>query len=59
MISGRNLNVDIEVDGGLTPANVEGVCRAGADVIVAGSAIFHTPDYGETIRKFRKKMENC
>jgi ribulose-phosphate 3-epimerase len=51
--------VDIEVDGGLTPANVEGVCGAGADVIVAGSAIFHTPDYGETIRKFREKMENC
>jgi ribulose-phosphate 3-epimerase len=59
MITARNLNVDIEVDGGLTPANVEGVCGAGADVIVAGSAIFHTPDYGETIRKFREKMENC
>jgi ribulose-phosphate 3-epimerase len=59
MIAGRNLNVDIEVDGGLTPDNVAEVCRAGADVIVAGSAVFHTADYRETIRLFRERMGNC
>jgi ribulose-phosphate 3-epimerase len=59
MIEARNLNVDIEVDGGLTPDNVEAVCRAGADIVVAGSAIFHTGDYRETIQTFRKKMGDC
>jgi ribulose-phosphate 3-epimerase len=59
MINTRRLNVDIEVDGGLTPDNVEAVCLAGADVIVAGSAVFHTPDYRETIQKFRDKMGDC
>ncbi|MBI5582320.1 MAG: ribulose-phosphate 3-epimerase [Deltaproteobacteria bacterium] len=59
MITARDLNVDIEVDGGVTPDNVEAVCRAGADVIVAGSAVFKTADYRETIRIFREKMGNC
>jgi ribulose-phosphate 3-epimerase len=59
MVTDRNLNVDIEVDGGLTPDNVAEVCRAGADVIVAGSAVFHTADYRETIQTFRKKMGDC
>jgi ribulose-phosphate 3-epimerase len=56
MITARNLNVDIEVDGGVTPDNVGVVCQAGADVVVAGSAVFHTPDYKKTIRNFREKM---
>jgi ribulose-phosphate 3-epimerase len=59
MITGRNLAVDIEVDGGITPNNVALVCKAGADVVVAGSAIFHTRDYRETIARFRKAMEGC
>ena len=58
MITERNLDVDIEVDGGVTPDNVEVVCRAGADVVVAGSAVFHTPDYTQTIRTFKEKMGN-
>ena len=56
MITAGNLNVDIEVDGGVTPDNVGMVCRAGADVVVAGSAVFHTPDYKKTITTFREKM---
>jgi ribulose-phosphate 3-epimerase len=56
MITGRNLSVDIEVDGGLTPDNVQEVCRAGADVIVAGSAIFNSHDYRERIKLFRERM---
>ena len=40
MISERNLNVDIEVDGGIKLDNVEEVLDAGANVIVAGSAVF-------------------
>jgi ribulose-phosphate 3-epimerase len=59
MIEERELSVDIEVDGGITPDNVALVCTAGADVVVAGSAVFHTPDYRETLQKFRRAMEGC
>ncbi len=43
--------LDIEVDGGIGPANVGEVVGAGANVIVAGSAIFNTPDPRETTRE--------
>ncbi|MEW6185041.1 MAG: ribulose-phosphate 3-epimerase [Thermodesulfobacteriota bacterium] len=59
MISDRKLTVDIQIDGGITPDNAALVCRAGADILVAGSAVFHTQDYRETIGKFRKAMEGC
>jgi ribulose-phosphate 3-epimerase len=44
MASGRD--IDIEVDGGITPDSVPAVVRAGANVLVAGSAVFrgHNPD---------------
>jgi ribulose-phosphate 3-epimerase len=56
LITAKKLDVDIEVDGGVTPDNVGAVCQAGADVVVAGSAVFHTPDYRKTIRTFKEKM---
>lgn len=40
MIEGRNLSVDIQVDGGIYLTNVKDVLDAGANVIVAGSAVF-------------------
>ncbi|MCR5609388.1 MAG: ribulose-phosphate 3-epimerase [Lachnospiraceae bacterium] len=40
LIDDKKLNVDIEVDGGIKPDNVKMVLDAGANVIVAGSAIF-------------------
>lgn len=40
----NNLNLDIEVDGGITPENVGLTTAAGANVIVAGSSIFRAPD---------------
>lgn len=40
MISDRNLNVDIEVDGGVTLDNVEMLIKAGANIFVAGSAVY-------------------
>ena len=55
MITERNLEVDIEVDGGVTPDNVATLVRAGADIFVAGSAVFHTPDYKKTITDFQGK----
>ncbi|MCM1231876.1 MAG: ribulose-phosphate 3-epimerase [Ruminococcus flavefaciens] len=40
-VAERNLSVDIEVDGGITRDNVGRALEAGANVIVAGSAVFH------------------
>lgn len=40
MLVEKNLNVDIQVDGGIYTSNVEEVLKAGANIIVAGSAIF-------------------
>ncbi|MCR1918186.1 ribulose-phosphate 3-epimerase [Frisingicoccus caecimuris] len=40
MISDRNLDVDIEVDGGVTLDNVEMLIEAGANIFVAGSAVY-------------------
>jgi len=53
MISAKNSNVLIEVDGGISQETIQSVAEAGADVFVAGSAIFGSSDYGKTIRKFR------
>lgn len=46
-------DLDIEVDGGITEANVKDVIAAGANVIVAGSAVFGSADPTQTIRKLR------
>jgi ribulose-phosphate 3-epimerase len=49
----RGLDVQIEVDGGVKPANVREIARAGANVLVAGSAIFDEDDYGRAIGALR------
>lgn len=52
-ILSNNLEVDIEVDGGIGPENVGAVTSMGANIIVAGSAIFKSEDYRATIEKMR------
>lgn len=52
----RKLNVDIEVDGGITAANVELALAAGANVIVAGSAVFKG-NVEENVEALRAKMK--
>jgi ribulose-phosphate 3-epimerase len=52
----KRLNVEIEVDGGISPETVAQVSSAGAEVFVAGSAIFYSKDYGKTIRLMRDRM---
>ena len=44
-IERRGLDVDIEVDGGIAPETVATVVEAGANVLVAGSSVFHAPDH--------------
>ena len=56
MIDERNLNVRLEVDGGVKIDNVRQVADAGADTFVAGSAIFNTKNYQETIAEFRAQL---
>jgi ribulose-phosphate 3-epimerase len=48
-IDRRGLKVELEVDGGVKTDNIGRIAAAGADVFVAGSAVFATPDYAKTI----------
>ncbi|MGE0048938.1 MAG: ribulose-phosphate 3-epimerase [Acidithiobacillus sp.] len=48
--------IELEVDGGVKVNNVRQVADAGADVFVAGSAIYNTPDYKATIAAFRAAL---
>jgi len=49
----RGLSLDIEVDGGIRPDTVGPVAAAGANVFVAGTAVFGSQDYAEAIRGIR------
>jgi len=57
MIDEAGLDVDLEVDGGVKPGIARQVVEAGADVIVAGSAIFDEGDYAAAIEALRKDGE--
>ncbi|PAB58872.1 ribulose-phosphate 3-epimerase [Anaeromicrobium sediminis] len=57
MIDARGLNIDIEVDGGIKVDNVKEVVEAGANVIVAGSAIFGADNVEESVRSFREEIK--
>ena len=46
-------DLDIEVDGGISADNVRDVISAGANVIVAGSAVFRSPDMAATVARLR------
>ncbi len=54
-IESRKLNLDIEVDGGIDSNNVRLVKEAGANIIVAGSAIFGSSDIASTIATLKAK----
>jgi ribulose-phosphate 3-epimerase len=49
-------DIRLEIDGGVTPDNIAEVAQAGADVFVAGSAIFNQPDYKAVIDKMRAEL---
>ncbi len=55
----RGLSPHIEVDGGQDEKTVRGCVEAGADVIVAGTAIFGTADYGPAMQRIRRSTEGC
>jgi ribulose-phosphate 3-epimerase len=54
MISARS--IEIAVDGGIHPGNVRSVVDAGADIVIAGSAIFAQPDPMAAVSAFREAV---
>ncbi len=56
MIDERGLDVRLEIDGGVNPDNIRTIADAGADMFVAGSAIFSKDDYKAVIDKMRHEL---
>lgn len=54
--SGRDIR--LEIDGGVKVENIREIAEAGADMFVAGSAIFNQPDYKEVIDQMRAELAN-
>lgn len=52
MLKGRN--IELQVDGGIHPETAGRAVHAGAEVLVAGSAVFATPDYSRNIKALRR-----
>lgn len=57
MLNERNPAAEIEVDGGIGLENVERAVRAGADVLVAGNAVFGADDPPEMLREMRRRAD--
>jgi ribulose-phosphate 3-epimerase len=54
----RGLDVDLEVDGGIGPATVAAAASAGANVLIAGSALFRDPEgLGHAVADLRARAE--
>lgn len=56
IIEQSGLPIRLEVDGGVTVDNIADIAAAGADMFVAGSAIFNSPDYAKTIQAMRTNL---
>ena len=53
----RGIEAELEVDGGVKTDNIARIAHAGADVFVAGSAVFGSPDYAATIAELKRKAK--
>ena len=56
LIDASGYPIRLEIDGGVTPANIGEIAAAGADTFVAGSAIFNQPDYATVIAEMRAAL---
>jgi ribulose-phosphate 3-epimerase len=54
MIDSRGLEVGIEVDGGISSQTIAAAAAAGANIFVAGSAVYNSDSYQETIAELRR-----
>ncbi|MFC1024831.1 ribulose-phosphate 3-epimerase [Pasteurella multocida] len=55
-IDESGFDIRLEVDGGVKVSNIADIARAGADMFVAGSAIFDQPDYQKVIEEMRQQL---
>lgn len=56
LIDASGFDIRLEVDGGISAANIAEIAAAGADTFVAGSAIFNQPDYKAVIDDMRAQL---
>ena len=56
IIDDSGMNIRLEIDGGVKTDNIAEIASAGADTFVAGSAIFGSDDYAETIARMREAL---
>lgn len=56
IIENSGLPIRLEIDGGVNIDNIADIAAAGADMFVAGSAIFNAPDYAEVITQMRQQL---
>jgi ribulose-phosphate 3-epimerase len=56
MIEQSGRDIRLEVDGGVNVNNIAQIAEAGADMFVAGSAIFNQPDYAQVIKQMREQL---
>lgn len=54
LIEKKGATTQIEIDGGVTPENAADLVRAGANILVAGSAVFKSPDPKKTIQELKQ-----
>lgn len=57
MLDSRGCEAELEIDGGVKPSNIARIAHAGADVLVAGSAVFNSTDYTATISEMKRLMQ--
>jgi len=57
-INEKGLSAEIEVDGGIGVENIKDASQAGADLFVAGNAIFGSGDYRKTIQAMRERIKD-
>jgi ribulose-phosphate 3-epimerase len=56
IITQSGLPIRLEIDGGVNSDNIADIAAAGADMFVAGSAIFNAPDYAAVIAQMRQQL---
>jgi len=56
LVDASGCDIRIEVDGGINCDNIAAIAAAGADMFVAGSAIFNQPNYAEVISTMRRNL---
>lgn len=59
LIDSHNKNIRLAIDGGIKTDNILEVAQAGADMFIAGSAVFTQPDYAKVINAMRNELKRA